>query len=117
MRLPILRFRFLPLALTVIFSCVPSGALQGQDTAPVPAPATRIDVRQNAEPDRNVSWLQLPSNILHDQKAIWLFPTKVARGKHLLPVFAVTGVTAGLIAADPHDAPYFRRTSSFQNFN
>jgi membrane-associated phospholipid phosphatase len=29
----------------------------------------------------------------------------------------VAGVTAGLLAADAHDAPYFRRTANFQGFN
>jgi membrane-associated phospholipid phosphatase len=66
---------------------------------------------------RPVSWVLLPSNVLHDQKGIWLFPAKIVRRQHLVPVFAVTGVTAALIATDPHDAPYFRRTSDFQNFN
>src|SRR5207249_9920530 len=30
---------------------------------------------------------------------------------------AVTSATAGLIAADPHDTPYFRRTARFEGFN
>lgn len=75
--------------------------------APASAPA----------PQRIASWSSLPFNILHDQNKIWLFPAKVAHGRHLLPVFAVLGVTAALVATDPYEAPYFRRTSSFQNFN
>jgi membrane-associated phospholipid phosphatase len=59
----------------------------------------------------------LPGSVLSDQKDIWRFPAKVARGQHLLPVIAVAGTTAGLIAADPHDTPYFRRTADFQGFN
>jgi len=55
--------------------------------------------------------------LLHDQKEVWLFPTQVARGHHLLPVIVVTGMTGGLIAGDPYDAPYFRRTSTFSSFN
>jgi membrane-associated phospholipid phosphatase len=64
-----------------------------------------------------VSWLRLPSNVLRDQKKIASFPVSVAHGHHLLPTFAVVGVTAGLIAADEQDTPYFRRTTTFQSFN
>jgi PAP2 superfamily len=64
-----------------------------------------------------VSWLRLPSNILHDQKKISSFPISVAHGHHLLPTFTVVGLTAGLIAADQPDARYFRRTTTFQSFN
>lgn len=57
---------------------------------------------------REETWRTLPKDFLHDQKDIWLFPTQLAKGRHLLPTFAVTGVTAGLIEADPHVMPYFR---------
>jgi len=66
---------------------------------------------------RDVSWRKLPSNFLHDQKDIWTFPGKLAKGKHWVPTVAVVGITAALIAADAHDTPYFRRTSSFRDFN
>ena len=59
----------------------------------------------------------LPLNILHDQKDLWLFPIKLAEGRHILPTLGVVGLTAGLIAADPHDAGYFRRTTTFNGFN
>jgi membrane-associated phospholipid phosphatase len=52
-----------------------------------------------------------------DQKKIWLFPLRLARGNDLIPTGAVLGATAGLVALDPLDAPYFRRTSSFAGFN
>lgn len=57
--------------------------------------------------ERQVSWRSLPKDFLHDQKGIWLFPTQLAKGKHWLPTVVITGVTAGLIAADPHAMPYF----------
>ncbi|MGI8960990.1 MAG: phosphatase PAP2 family protein [Bryobacteraceae bacterium] len=41
----------------------------------------------------------------------------MAQGKNVLPTAAVLGVTAGLIALDPTDTRYFRRTSSFHQFN
>lgn len=40
---------------------------------------------------------------------MWLFPKQLARGHHWVPILAVSGVTAGLIFADPHVAPYFRK--------
>jgi hypothetical protein len=57
---------------------------------------------------RQVDWHSLPKDFLHDQKEIWLFPTQLAKGKHLVPAIAITGLTAGLIVADPHVMPYFR---------
>jgi membrane-associated PAP2 superfamily phosphatase len=58
--------------------------------------------------DREVTWRTLPKDFLHDQKAIWLFPTQLAKGRYLLPTLAIAGGTAGLIVADPHAMPYFR---------
>ena len=71
----------------------------------------------NPQPERPVSWKLLGPNILHDQKPIWLFPASVARGRHLKPAFGIILATAGLVALDPHDTPYFRRTASFHDFN
>ena len=67
--------------------------------------------------ERDVSWRTLPQNVLQDQKDIWLFPVQLGKGRHWLPTLLVTGVTAALITADPHDTPYFRRTGRFQGFN
>ena len=65
--------------------------------------------RGNYSPsDRETSWRRLPGDFLHDQKEIWLFPTQLARGRHWTPTFAIVGITAGLIVADPHVMPYFR---------
>lgn len=66
---------------------------------------------------RSVSLRQLPGNLLADQKDIWLFPTKLARGKHIWPTVAVVGITAGFVASDPYSAPPFRNTTSFSGFN
>lgn len=71
----------------------------------------------NLQPERPISWKLLVPNIFHDQKPIWLFPASVARGRHLKPTLGIILVTAGLVALDPHDTPYFRRTSSFNGFN
>jgi membrane-associated phospholipid phosphatase len=73
-----------------------------------------------ATPDENeraVSWKLLVPNLGHDQKSIWLFPLKAARGRHWKPAAAIVLATAGLVALDPHDTPYFRRTTTFTQFN
>jgi len=67
--------------------------------------------------DRPVSWKLVVPNILRDQKPIWTFPAKVAKGEHWRPTLAFAGATAGLVALDTIDAPYFRRTSAFNQFN
>lgn len=82
-----------------------------------PHQSPNATVSPSAANSRPVSWRLLPSNFLHDQKDLWLFPVQLAHGHHWLPTGTVIGVTAGLLAADPHDAPYFRRTSSFSSFN
>jgi membrane-associated phospholipid phosphatase len=91
----------------------PEPTQESQQTAPVGVP------KQTAKKtdERDVSWRTLPRNILQDQKDVWLFPLQLVKGRHWLPAVAVTGVTAGLIAADPHDTPYFRRTARFEEFN
>ena len=84
---------------------------------PQPAAAAAADTAAQPEPqipespgaEREATWRTLPGNFLSDQKDIWMFPAKLARGHHWLPVLAVSGVTAGLIFADPHVAPYFRK--------
>lgn len=58
--------------------------------------------------ERVVTWRSVPKDFLHDQKAIWLFPTQLAKGHYWLPTLAIAGGTAGLIYADPHAMPYFR---------
>jgi membrane-associated phospholipid phosphatase len=105
--------------LSVGLSCLP---LHGQE------PQQTQETRQSASADaskqttttageRDVSWRTLPRNFLQDQKEIWLFPMQLAKGRHWLPALGVAGATAILIAADPHDTPYFRRTGSFEGFN
>ena len=66
--------------------------------------------------DRPVSWKLLYHNVIADQKHIWTFPVRLAQGQNWLPTAAVVGTTAGLVLADPHEAAYFRRTSTFNGF-
>ncbi|GAC1416010.1 MAG: hypothetical protein NVSMB62_04940 [Acidobacteriaceae bacterium] len=59
---------------------------------------------------REVTWASLPGAFLKDQESIWLkFPGQVVKGHHWIPLLAVVGGTAGLIFADPHAMPYFRK--------
>jgi membrane-associated phospholipid phosphatase len=87
----------------------------GSSSAAVPAKSPEPPA--SASTDRQVSLRALPGNLLADQKEIWTFPGKLAKGKHWLPAIAIVGGTAALIATDPHTAPYFRTTDSFSGFN
>lgn len=68
------------------------------------------------EDERPVSWKLLAPNILHDQKPIWTFPAKLVKDDYWKPTLVVVAATAGSVALDPHDTPYFRRTSTFTQF-
>src|SRR6185437_8421693 len=75
--------------------------------SPSPEPQEPQDA-SDSPTRREVTWHTLPKDFLQDQKGIWLFPTQLAKGHHWLPTLAITGVTAGLVEADPHVMPYFR---------
>ena len=98
--------------LAVICPLFASAPLRAQSLAPDPSQNTPAGLSL-----RDVSWEKLPQNFLLDQKEIWLFPVQLAHGHYWLPTLGVLGVTTGLLLADSHDAPYFRRTSGFQGFN
>jgi len=89
----------------------------GATASPSPAQRPQPSPAPVAASDRQVSLRTLPANLLADQRDIWLFPTKIAKGKHILPTIGIVGVTAGLIASDPHTAPPFRNTDNFNGFN
>src|SRR5438309_7362147 len=91
--------------------CVPNHAI-AQSTGGVPdnpAQSTRPKGDSSTSPAaRDVTWRSLPKDFLRDQKDIWTFPVQLAKGHHWLPTLSITGVTAGLIVADPHVMPYFQ---------
>jgi hypothetical protein len=72
----------------------------------------------SAEPvgDRPVSWKLLYHNVIADQKHIWSFPARLVQGKNLVPTAAVLGTTGGLLLLDPHEAGYFRQSTTFHGF-
>src|SRR5258708_16759720 len=77
------------------------------DVPDSPSAVARSEHGDDSPSEREVSWRTLPRDFLHDQKDIWLFPGQLAKGRHWIPTLAITGVTAGLIAAAPHVMPYF----------
>src|ERR1700687_5998441 len=88
---------------------------------PLPLPPPEISLYApvtKPSPERAVSWRRLLPNMAQDQKQMWLFPVSVAHGHHLAPVLAVAGITAGLVALDPHNMNYVRgRSQSLSGFN
>jgi membrane-associated phospholipid phosphatase len=90
--------------------------LHYQGQVPQDRLAGASETQSGAECERPISLKQLPSNILHDQKPIWLFPVQVAKGKHLKPVVAVTLATVGLVALDPSVGGYFRNSPRYANW-
>ena len=103
----------LPVTLTV-FSviCLSLSAIataQESDNLPDAPSQVGPALKHKDVPYRRVtSWSRLPKDFLHDQKGIWvIFPGQLAQGRHWMPTLAVTGITAGLLVADPHVMPYF----------
>jgi membrane-associated phospholipid phosphatase len=79
----------------------------GSATSTAPPPAV----------DRPVCLKLLLPNLLSDQKHIWTFPARLAEGQSWIRTAAILGTAAGLMALDPTEGGYFRRTSSFHAFN
>ncbi len=98
-----------------------AGMVRGQAPAAPDAGAPQPPPPPSAAPangeGRPVSWARMAPNLLSDQKRIWLFPTQVARGRHIWPALAVLATTAVLIRTDAHTAPHFRNTTTFNGFN
>jgi membrane-associated phospholipid phosphatase len=87
----------------------PTGASpQAPAPPPVPQPPTF---------DRPVSLKLLLPNLLSDQERIWTFPARLVQGQSWMPTTAVLGTTTALVAFDPTEATYFRRTPTFHTFN
>jgi membrane-associated phospholipid phosphatase len=84
---------------------------------PPPTPALPATPQASSSTSRPVSWKLLLPNLLDDQKRLWSFPARLAQGQNWLSTTAVLGTTAGLVALDPIEAAYFRKSSTFQNFN
>jgi membrane-associated phospholipid phosphatase len=91
-----------------------SAQATSQDSAANPHNTQQNTTGTGATKDPEITWKHMPMRILEDQKDLWLFPTQLARGRHWLPTIAVVGVTGALIATDPHDEPFFRNNTAFE---
>ena len=89
----------------LLLAAAPSYDGPADDPAQTPRPA--VDATTGPA-QREATWRSLPTDFLHDQKDLWTFPLRLAKGHYLLPAAIVVGGTVGLIIADPHDMPYFR---------
>jgi membrane-associated phospholipid phosphatase len=98
---------------------VPALGCEGEAAAQAPegagAPQTASPPTTGAP--REATWRALPGNFVQDQKDLWLFPVKLAKGHYWLPSALVVGGTAALIATDPQTMPHFRNTTAFHGFN
>jgi len=101
------------------FSCVPNPGEAQSNISDLPDSPSQYAYSEHGEQaNRQTTWRSFPQDFLQDQQAIWLFPSQLARGRHWVPTIAITGVTAGLIVADPHVMPYFRsHTRTFDTVN
>lgn len=66
---------------------------------------------------RPVSWSRVLPNIGQDQKQIWTSPFRAHPKRTWIGASAVVGLAAGLVAADVHEARYFRGTNQYSEFN
>jgi membrane-associated phospholipid phosphatase len=97
---------------------LPLAAQEKPDTPETSSTSTRLASSTCcSDIGRTISLRKLPGNILADQKDIWLFPTKLAKGEHIWPTIAIVGATASFVASDPYSAPPFRNTTDFNGFN
>jgi membrane-associated phospholipid phosphatase len=67
--------------------------------------------------DLEVSWRKMPARFLHDEKDMWLFPTKVGKGKAWIPTAIIVGGTAVFIKEDPPLERKVRQTTIFSDYN
>ncbi|HEX5228675.1 MAG TPA: phosphatase PAP2 family protein [Bryobacteraceae bacterium] len=67
--------------------------------------------------DRSVSLREMIPNVVDDQRRIWTFPAHITHHHNWIPVVAVLGVTASLVATDGLTGKPFATTDTFHGFN
>src|SRR5712675_2491134 len=67
--------------------------------------------------DLEVSWRKMPARFLHDQKDMWLFPTKLGKVENWIPTAIIIGGTAAFIKEDPPLERKVRQTDLFSDYN
>jgi len=94
--------------------CAFAAAPQDPQSGPASSsPAQPVSIYE----ERPINWRSIVPDVYRDQKTIWTFPGKLARGEDWKPTLVIGAALAGLVALDPHDTPYFRTTSAFSGFN
>jgi len=88
-----------------------TGDQQSEPTSESPSRPVSIDE------ERPIDWRSIVPDIFHDERTLWTFPAKLARGEHWKPALGITLALGALVALDAHDTPYFRNTSAFSGFN
>jgi membrane-associated phospholipid phosphatase len=66
--------------------------------------------------DLEVSWRKMPMRFLHDEKDMWLFPTKVGEDTNWLPTSIVVSGTAAFIKGTPPLERKVRQTDIFSGY-
>jgi hypothetical protein len=115
-------------AASILFSTLSPVASLAQGTSPEPAQtqspnnvstsasSSRTHATSNPS-DLEVSWRKMPARFLHDEKDMWLFPVKLAEGKHWLPTAIIVGGTAAFLKEDPPLERKVRQTDIFSEYN
>lgn len=107
--------------LILIGGCPIRGQEAGDFGSPAPGSAAAWPLPDGLGTDDQGDFSPTPSQVLprviHDEKSIWTFPARLVHGEDVLPTAAFVLGTAGLVALDPHDTPYFRRTGAFSGYN
>lgn len=89
-----------------------------QDTNTTGGPTAGDRVPNDIRLRNGQVWKQLARNVRHDQSHVVLFPIHlVTQGRHWKPTVAVAAITASLVALDPYDTPYFRRSTALHGFD
>jgi membrane-associated phospholipid phosphatase len=115
-------FAAFSLAAFLTLSSVSSRA-QEISTEPEQTQISRIALNSassaNATPDPadlEVSWRKMPARFLHDEKDMWLLPTKVGEQGNRLPTAIVAGGTADFIKSDSPLERHVRQTDIFSEY-
>jgi membrane-associated phospholipid phosphatase len=66
--------------------------------------------------DLEVSWRKMPARFLHDEKNMWLFPTKVGEDSTWRPTAIVAGGTATFVKRDPPLERQMRQTDILSEY-
>ncbi|HKB97890.1 MAG TPA: phosphatase PAP2 family protein [Terriglobales bacterium] len=110
------------LGIALIFSPAPTRAQEISSDAPAQPQSSnstysRMSHSAIAPEDLDVSWRKMPARFLHDQKDMWLFPTKLGERKAWITTAIVVGGTAVFVKEDPPLERKVRQTDIFSEYN